>query len=185
MLEGLKKEYKEKMEKVVTDLEKAFGTIRTGRASLSLVDSISVAAYGTTMPIIQVASLSTPDARTIAIQPFDAGQIGAVEKAIVASDVGITPNNDGKVIRLTIPPLTEDRRKELVKLAKKYTEEHRVNVRQIRHQLNDALKKLEKDSEISEDDLHKELDNVQKLTDDCIQKLDELLKNKEDEIMEV
>lgn len=185
MLEGLKKEHKEQMEKALSDLQKSFASIRTGRASLNLVDRLPVEAYGATMPLIQVASLSTPDARTIVIQPFDQNLIKAIEKAILASDVGITPSNDGRVIRLTIPQLTEERRKELVKLARKYAEEHRVAVRQVRHHYNDSLKKLEKEKKISEDELHRLQDEGQKLTDERISKVDAELKKKEGEIMEV
>jgi ribosome recycling factor len=185
MLEKLKKENTEKMDKAVSDLHIAFGTIRTGRASVSLVDHLQVEAYGSMMPLQQIASIGTPDARTIAIQPFDSSQIKAVEKAIQVSDIGLTPSNDGKIIRLTIPSLTEERRKELVKLAKKYTEEHRVSVRQIRHLFLEQVKKLEKDKVIGEDQRHTAEADVQKLTDSYIIKLDTELKKKEADIMEV
>ncbi len=185
MLEKLKKEHEEKMDKILEGLGHAFASIRTGRASLSLLDGIQVEAYGATMSLIQVASLNTPDARTILIQPFDANQLGAIEKALIASDLGITPNNDGRAIRLNIPTLTEDRRKELVKLAHKYAEEHRVAVRQVRHHFNGEIKALEKKHEISEDEYHGELDISQKITDEHVRKIDEELKKKEAEIMEV
>lgn len=185
MLETLKKEHRAKMEKAVTDLQHSFETLRTGRASVGLVDHLQVQAYGSQMPLIQMASLSTPDARTIAIAPFDPSQISVIEKAIIASDIGITPSNDGKVIRLNIPQLTEERRKEMVKTARKYAEDHRVGVRKARHDYNDAVKKLQKDSEISEDDMHRELDEGQKMTDEFIAKIDELTKHKEEEILEV
>lgn len=185
MLDKLKKEHRMKMDKAAEDLVHAFGTLRTGRASLSLLDGITVQAYGAEMPLVQTASLSTPDARTIVIQPFDANQIKAIEKALIASDLGITPNSDGKLIRLIIPPLTEERRKELVKLAKKYAEEHRVAVRQVRQHFNDQIKKMQKNGDISEDIMHTEMDNVQKMTDDHIKKIDEELKKKEQEVMEV
>jgi ribosome recycling factor len=178
-------EYRQKMDKVLEDLGHAFASVRTGRASLALVDGIQAEAYGTHMPLKQMASLSTPDARTIAIQPFDSNMIGPIEKALLASDLGITPNNDGRIIRLTIPQLTEDRRKELVKLTKKYAEEHRVSIRQLRHHFNDVAKKLEKDHAISEDDLHTELEKFQKMTDEYVAKIDEVLKHKDAEIMEV
>jgi ribosome recycling factor len=185
MLEKLKKENQAKMTQAIADLKKAFASIRTGRASLSLVDHLQVEAYGAQMSLIQMASLSTPDARTIVIQPFDQGQVRAIEKAIMASDVGITPNNDGRVIRLTIPQPTEERRKDLVKLARKYAEEHRVAVRQVRHVFIDHIKKLEKDKEISEDDRHRYQDDAQKITDEFIVRIDAEVKKKEEEIMEV
>jgi ribosome recycling factor len=185
MVDNLKKENQAKMTQAIEDLKKAFASVRTGRASLNLVDHLQVEAYGSHMPLIQLASLSTPDARTIVIQPFDQNQIKPIEKAILASDVGITPNNDGRVIRLTIPQLTEERRKDLVKVARKYAEEHRVAIRQVRHNFIDHLKKLEKDKEISEDDRHRHQEEAQKLTDDFIAKVDAELKKKEAEITEV
>lgn len=185
MIEKLKKEHLAKMDKVVADLHTAFGSIRTGRASTSLVEHLPVEAYGSTMPLIQVSTITTPDARTIAIQPFDSGQIKAIEKAIQNSDIGLTPSNDGRIIRLNIPPLNEERRKEYVKLAKKYTEEHRVSVRQVRHHFIDALKTLEKDKAISEDERHKAEADFQKQTDAYIGKLEAELKKKEADIMEV
>lgn len=185
MLENLKSEQRKNMQKVINDLERAFEGLRTGRASLGLVDHINVEAYGATMPLMQMATLGTPDARTIAISPFDAGQIGAIEKAIINSDVGITPVNDGKTIRLTIPTLTEERRKEMVKLAKKYAEDHRVAIRKWRHHFNDDVKDLEKEHEISEDEMHHELDAGQKLTDQFVKNIDEHTAKKEQEIMEV
>lgn len=185
MLDDLKKQYAQKMDKAVEVLVHAFNSIRTGRASLTLLDGIEVEAYGTRMALNQVASLNTPDARTITIQPFDQNQVPVIEKAIRASNLGINPNNDGRIIRLTIPQLTEERRKELVKLAHKYAEEHRVAIRQVRHQFIDDIKKLEKDKAISEDDRHRETEVVQKITDEHIKKLDAELRKKEAEIMEV
>lgn len=185
MQEALKKEHREKMEKALADLRHAYETLRTGRASVSLVDHIQVQAYGSEMPLIQLASISTPDARTIAIQAFDPSQIGAIEKAIIASDVGITPSNDGKIVRLNIPQLTEERRKDLVKLAKRYAEDHRVGVRQVRHHLIDAIKALEKSGDISEDDSHRLQDEAQKMTDEYVARIDKELEHKEAEIMEV
>lgn len=185
MLNQLKKEHREKMEKTLVELSQVFGTLRTGRASLSILDGIEVEAYGSRMPLIQVASLNTPDARTIMIQPFDPSQIGVIEKAIRTSNIGINPNNDGRIIRLSIPALTEDRRKELVKLAHRYAEEQRVAIRQVRHHFLDELKKLEKDKVITEDDKRRETDDAQKTTDDYIKKVDAELKKKEAEIMEV
>jgi len=185
MQEQLKKEHRAKMERAVNDLHHAYETLRTGRASVSLVDHIKVAAYGSEMPLVQLASLTTPDARTIAIQPFDPSQISAIEKALLASNIGITPSNDGKIIRLHIPQLTEDRRKDLVKLARKYAEEHRVGVRQARHHLIDAVKGLEKKSEISEDESRRLQDDADKITKEYIEKIDKELAHKEAEIMEV
>ncbi len=182
---SLKKEHEDQMKKMVVDLKGAYETLRTGRASTALVEQISVEAYGSTMPLIQMATISTPDARTVAVQPFDPSQIGAIEKAIQASDVGITPNNDGKIIRLNVPQLTEERRKEMVKLAHKYAEDHRIAVRKVRHDMNDAIKKMEKDGDISEDEMHRDLDEVQKLTDSYIEKVDAEMKRKEEEIMQV
>jgi ribosome recycling factor len=144
-----------------------------------------VDAYGSKMHLNQVASLNTPDARTIAIQPFDPSQIGVIEKAIRTSNLGINPNNDGRIIRLTIPSLTEERRKDLVKMANKYAEEHRVAVRQVRHHFLDELKKLEKDKKITEDEKKAATEDIQKLVDEYIKKVDAELKKKEAEIMEV
>jgi ribosome recycling factor len=185
MLEDLKKEHRAKMEKVLVDLQHAFDTLRTGRASLSLVDHLQVEAYGAQMPLIQLASLSTPDARTIAIQPFDPSQIGAIQKALLASDLGITPANDGKTIRLHIPQLTEERRKGLVKLARKYAEDHRIGIRQVRHHFNDELRRMNHEHEIPDDDYHRLIDEEEKATKEFISKVDEQLKKKEAEIMEV
>lgn len=185
MLEELKKEHRKKMEKVIEDLKHSFTTIRTGRASASLVDQVKVEAYGATMPLIQLASVSTPDARTVAIQPFDPSQIGAIEKAILAENIGINPNNDGKVIRLNVPALTEDRRKEMAKLIHKYAEDHRISIRKVRQHFNDTIKKMEKEHGISEDDLHREKDAEQKATDEFTKKIEEETKKKEAEIMEV
>lgn len=185
MLEALKKQHREKMEKVISDLTKAYNGIRTGRASVSLVDGIQVDAYGSKMPLIQLASVSTPDARSIAIQPFDTGLVGVIEKALIASDIGITPNNDGRIIRLTIPALTEERRKELVKQCHRYAEDHRVGVRKVRHHFNDEIKSMEKSHEISEDDMHRAKANEQKVTDEFVKRIEEDTKKKEAEIMEV
>ncbi|MFW6303673.1 MAG: ribosome recycling factor [Candidatus Sumerlaeota bacterium] len=181
----LKQEHETQMKKMVKDLRAAYETLRTGRASTHLVENISVEAYGSTMPLIQMATISTPDARTVAIQPFDPSQIGPIERAIQASDVGITPNSDGKIIRLNVPQLTEERRKEMVKLAHKYAEDHRIAIRKVRHDMNDAIKKMEKDGDISEDQMHRDLEEVQKLTDQYIKKVDEEMERKEKEIMEV
>ena len=184
-METVLKDAKNRMEKAAAALEKEFSHLRTGRASVALLDGLKVDYYGTPTPIDQIASLSTPDSRTITIQPWDRAAFGLVEKAIQKSDLGLTPVNDGKIIRIGIPPLTEDRRKELVKVAKKYTEEAKVAVRNIRRDANDALKKLQKDKAIAEDDLHKGEADIQKTTDSCVAKLDGLLARKEKDIMEI
>ncbi|GFK94771.1 Ribosome-recycling factor [Fundidesulfovibrio magnetotacticus] len=176
---------KSRMEKAVASLEKEFSHLRTGRASVALLDGLKVDYYGTPTPIDQIASLSTPDSRTITIQPWDRAAFGLVEKAIQKSDLGLTPINDGKIIRIGLPPLTEDRRKDLVKVAKKYTEEAKVAVRNIRRDANDGLKKLQKDKAISEDDLRKGEADIQKTTDSYVAKLEQSLAKKEKEIMEI
>ncbi|HIW79821.1 MAG TPA: ribosome recycling factor [Candidatus Bilophila faecipullorum] len=175
----------ERMEKAIATLEREFGRLRTGRASTNLVDNIKVDYYGTPTPISQLASVAVPDSRTITIQPWDRGAFGGVEKAILKSDLGLTPVNDGKIIRISIPPLTEERRKELGKVARKYGEEAKVAVRNVRRDANDQLKKLEKDKAISEDELKKATDDVQKLTDKFVAKVDEKCQAKEKEIMDL
>lgn len=176
---------KKRMVGALNALEKDFSKLRTGRASTSLVDTISVEYYGTPTPLNQIASVSVPDSRTITIQPWDKGAFSDVDKAIMKSDLGLNPVNDGKLIRISIPPLTEERRKELVKVAKKYTEDARVAIRNVRRDLNDALKKLEKDKAITEDELRKGQDQVQKLTDEQIKACDDALAAKEKEILEI
>lgn len=176
---------KKRMGATISNLENDFAKLRTGRASTSLVDELTVEYYGAPTPLNQLASVSVPDARTLTIQPWDKGAFSDVEKAIQKSDLGLNPVNDGKIIRISIPPLTEERRKELVKVAKKYTEDSKVAIRNVRRDLNDQLKKLEKDKEISEDDLRKGQDDVQALTDDFVKKCDALLEAKEKEIMEI
>ena len=184
MLEVLK-DTEERMIKALATLDKEFGRLRTGRASNSLLEGVRVDYYGTITPLEQIASISTPDSRTITIQPWDRKAFNDVEKAILKSDLGLTPVNDGKIIRISIPPLTEERRKDLVKVAKKYTEEAKVAVRNIRRDANELLKKKKNDKEISEDDLHKAQEEVQKLTDGYIAKADETLAKKDKEIMEI
>ena len=166
-------------------LKKNFASMRTGRASLALLDNIMLDYYGTPTHLNQAATLSLPDSRTIAIQPWEPKLIQEIEKAIMKSDLDLTPNNDGTMVRINIPALTEERRKDLVKVAKKRSEEAKVSVRNHRRDANDALKKLEKDKEINEDVLKKALDEIQKLTDSYIKKMDESLSHKEAEIMEV
>lgn len=176
---------KQRMSGSLANLENEFAKLRTGRASTSLVDGLMVEYYGTPTPLNQLASVSVPDARTITIQPWDKGAFNDIDKAIQKSDLGLNPVNDGKLIRISIPPLTEDRRKDLVKVAKRYTEDAKVAIRNVRRDLNEQLKKLEKDKEITEDELHKGQDEVQKLTDDHVKKCDEVLVEKEKEIMEI
>jgi len=184
-MDSVQKDVKDRMDKAIAALEKEFSHLRTGRASTTLLDGLKVDYYGTLTPIDQIASISTPDSRTITIQPWDRAAFGLVEKAIQKSDLGLTPVNDGKVIRIGLPPLTEDRRKELVKVAKKYSEEAKVAVRNIRRDANDALKKLQKDKTLSEDGLHQGETEVQKLTDSYVAKIDQTLAKKEKEIMEI
>ena len=185
MTPEIKKKAEEKMKGAVEALKHEFSTIRTGRASLSLIDDVRVDYYGTPSSLSQVATLSLPDARTIAIQPWETKMVGPIEKAIQKADLGINPVNDGRIIRLVIPQLTEDRRKELVKKAKKMSEESKVAIRNLRRDSNDVLKKAEKDKTITEDELTKGEHEIQKLTDDFIKKVDESLAHKEKEIMEV
>jgi ribosome recycling factor len=176
---------KDKMEKAVAALSRELASVRAGRASANLLDKISMDYYGAPTPVNQLASISVPEARLLVIQPYDKTVLGDIEKAILKSDLGLTPSNDGSVIRLSIPALTEERRKDLVKLVKKYAEEAKVAVRNIRRDGNDDLKKLEKNGDITEDELRSNTENVQKLTDDYIVKVDQVAKDKEKEIMEV
>ena len=175
----------ERMKKSVASLKEGFAALRTGRASAALFDRIRVDAYGEKSPLNQVANISIPEARLIVIQPWDKGLITEIEKAIRSSELSLNPSNDGKVIRISIPPLTEERRKELVKLAKNHAEESRVAIRNIRRDGNEALKKLLKDSKITEDDETKGMDELQKLTDSYIGQVNKVLEEKEKEIMEV
>ena len=184
MNEKLQK-YEEKMESALKHLNKELASIRAGRANPAILDKVTVDYYGTPTPISQLASVAIPDSRTITIQPWDRGAFASVEKAILKSDLGLTPVNDGKIIRISIPPLTEDRRKELGKLARKSGEEAKVAVRNVRRDANDQLKKLEKDKAISEDELKKATDDVQKLTDKYVAKVDEKCAAKEKEIMDL
>ena len=163
---------------------KDFNSVRTGRASLALLDGIVVDYHGTPTPLKAVANLATPERRLITIQPWDASLVPAIEKAILKSDLGITPANDGKMIRLAVPALTEERRKELVKVVRKLAEEGRVIIRNGRRDANEALKKLEKNKQLSEDGVHKGIDQIQDLTNRMVKNLDELLEKKEKEIME-
>lgn len=185
MKELIFEELKEGMEKAMGALEKSFSKVRTGRASLSLLDGIRVEYYGTLTPLNQVASLSTPESRLIVISPWDSSVLGAIEKAIQKSDLGLMPSNDGKLIRLAIPVLTEERRRELVKVVRKMAEECKVKQRNARRDANEQLKALKKDNEISEDELYNLQDEVQQMTDRYIEKTDAVLVTKEKEIMEI
>jgi ribosome recycling factor len=173
------------MQKTVEATQRAFNTIRTGRANASLLDKVNVEYYGTPTPLKSLANISTPDATTIMIQPYDRSTLNMIEKAISMSDVGLTPNNDGSVIRLNIPPLTSDRRKELVKVAAKYAEEGRVGIRNIRRDALETIRKMEKNSEISEDEARDQQDKLQKLTDKYAARINELLAEKEKDITTV
>ncbi len=173
------------MRKSLEATQRNFNTIRTGRANPSLLDKIIVDYYGAETPLKSLATLSTPDSQTIQIQPFDAGSVSLIEKAIAMSDLGLTPNNDGKVIRINIPPLTEDRRKDLCKIAAKYSEEGKVALRNLRREAIDRIKKKEKDGELSEDQSRDEQDKVQKVTDRLIVDLEKQLADKEAEILKV
>lgn len=175
---------KDRMEKTLVALDRDLNKVRTGRASSTLLDGIRVDYYGAMTPLSQMASISVPEARLMIIQPWDASVLGSVEKAILKSELGLTPMNDGKIIRISIPPLSEERRKELVKVVKKMAEENKVALRNIRRDANDMLKDLKKDKEISEDEQFKAQDDVQKILDDFIKKVDEKIEIKEKEILE-
>ena len=177
------KEMQRKMDRALEVLGQDFARIRTGRASIALLEGIKVDAYGTAMPISQVASLAAPEPRLLTVQPWDTALMGELEKGILRSDLGLTPSNDGKIMRIPIPPLTTERRKELVKSIKKLTEESKVALRNLRREANEQLKDLKKDKQISEDEIFKAQDEVQKVTDDYIKKLDALAAEKEKEIM--
>ena len=185
MIENIKQKTREKMEQTINVFRKDLGAVRTGRASLALFDGIMVDYYGTPTPISQVASLSIPESRLIVIQPWEPRLIPEIEKAIQGSALGLNPANDGKIVRIPIPSLTEERRREIVKLVKKMAEDARVAVRNIRRDSNEEIKKSCKDAGISEDEIKKSQEDIQKLTDQYIHKIDEILKKKEQEIMEV
>ena len=176
---------KDRMTKAIQSYTRELASIRAGRASASLLDRITVDYYGAPTPVNQVAGISTPEARLLVIQPYDKTILGDIEKAILKSDLGLNPSNDGMIIRIAIPQLTEERRKELVKVVKKESEEAKVAVRNIRRDANDDLKKLEKNGEITEDELRGYSNDIQKLTDDNINKIDQITKDKEKEILEV
>ena len=184
MIDSIHEETKEKMVKAIASLEKDLRKVRTGRASLNILDGIRVDYYGTPTPLNQMASLSIPESRLITIQPWDMTVINDIEKEILKSNLGLTPSNDGKLIRISIPPLTEERRKEIVKIVHKMCEERKVTVRNIRRDANEMLKELKKEGEIAEDDSFKGQENIQKLTDEHIKGIDNAFKEKEKEILE-
>ncbi len=187
MLNEQKKKAEERMNKALDALRKEFATLRTGRASLGMLDGIMVDYYGTPTALNQVANMAVPDPRTITIQPWEPKMLGEIEKSILKSDVGLTPGNDGKIIRLSIPPLTEERRQQIVKHAKKLAEDARIVVRNIRRDINDEIKKKskDKDAHMSEDEIKKLQDEIQKTTDSYVKKIDDFLVHKEKEIMTV
>jgi ribosome recycling factor len=185
MIKEVSKDTKTRMEKVIEDYRHKLATVRTGRASTSLLDNITVEYYGTHMPLNQVATIHAPEASLLTVQPFDPSLISEIEKALRTPELGINPSNDGKLIRLPIPPLTEERRKQMVKVVHEMAEDHKTAIRNIRRDSNDKLKKALKDKAISEDDEKNGLEDVQKLTDQYVSKVGELSKHKEDEIMKV
>jgi ribosome recycling factor len=182
-LKGLFGEVKRRMDSQIEHVRRELGGVRTGRASVNILDTVHVEAYGSSMPLNQVASLSIPEPSLIIAQPFDPSLMGAVEKAIRNANLGLNPANDGKVVRIPVPALTEERRKELSKLVHKYAEEGRNGVRQVRRDANDKLKKLLKDSKISQDDERKGLDEVQKITDQHVHLIDDIQKKKDAELL--
>jgi ribosome recycling factor len=182
-MQALMKDIESRMNGAIEMLTREFASVRTGRASAGLLETIRVDYYGTPTPVPQMASVSVPDARTLVIQPWEAGQLGAIEKAIMKSDLGLTPVNDGKVVRLTMPPLNEERRKQLAKTVHKLAEETRVAIRNIRREANDTLKALGRDRKVSEDEERRGHEQIQKTTDRYIAKIEEVLKKKEQEIL--
>jgi len=185
---GLKDTYaqlKSRMEKAVDDFRKALVATRTGRASVHMLDGVTVEAYGSQMPLNQVATVHTPEPQLITVQPFDPTQLGAIEKSIRSAELGLNPMNDGKIIRVPVPPLTEERRREMVKHLHKVLEEHRTAIRNIRRDGNDAIKRALRDKKISEDEEKRASGEIQKLTDDEIKKMEEMSKTKEKEVMEI
>ena len=183
MVDEIYQNAKEKMDKAITHFQSELTSVRTGRASTSLLDNIMIEFYGTTSPLKNIALISAPDAQLITVQPYDPNALEAIEKAISSSDIGINPNNDGNIIRLSVPPLTEERRKDLVKLVHSIIEDGRISIRNIRRDANEKLKLLEKSHDISEDNLKIELDNIQEITDDYIKKLNNIQDLKEKDIL--
>lgn len=185
MIETIRKDSKQRMEKAIDVVSQEFAKLRTGKATPALLDGIKIDYYGQSTPLKQVANVSAPEPRLLVVQPWDKSMLGDIEKEIIKSDLGLNPTNDGIVIRIPIPQLTEERRKDLVKVAKKIAEEGKVAIRNVRRDANEKLKKSEKSSDISEDDMHTGQDKVQELTDASIKKIDEMLEHKEKEIMTV
>ena len=184
-MENVKQKFVAGMEKTVEALRKDFGRVRTGRASASLLENIMVDYYGTPTPINQVGTLAVPEPRMITIQPWEKKIIGEIEKAILKSDLGLNPDSDGQIIRVVIPPLTEDRRREMTKMTKKMGEESKVALRNLRRDANEKLKKMEKDKELTKDDLKRGEKEIQDLTDSYVKKIDEIVAAKDKEIMEI
>ncbi|MEJ2097201.1 MAG: ribosome recycling factor [Deltaproteobacteria bacterium] len=184
MIDDIYQDTRDRMGKTISALKNELKRVRTGRASLSLLDGIRCDYYGTPTPLNQMATLAVPESRLISIQPWDTSVIKEIEKAILKSDLGLTPSNDGKIVRIAIPPLTEERRKELVKIVHKICEEHKVAIRNIRRDSNDVLKDFKKEGDISEDEAFKAQDEVQKITDEFIEQIDEIYTKKEKEIIE-
>ncbi|HZS10154.1 MAG TPA: ribosome recycling factor [Blastocatellia bacterium] len=185
MVKDVAKDTRTRMDHVIEDFKRKLGTVRTGRASTSLLDNIHVEYYGSQMPLNQVATINAPESALITVQPFDPSLIGEIEKALRTSDLNVNPMNDGKLIRIPIPPLTEERRRQMAKVVHELAEDHKTALRNIRREANDKLKKALKDKQISEDEEKGGLDEVQKLTDQYVAKITELGKHKEDEIMKV
>ena len=185
MIEDIISDVEERMKKSISNLQKEFAVIRTGRANTAMFDGVKVEVYGSLMPLNQVATISCPEPRLVVIQPWDKGNLGEIEKAILKSELSLNPSNDGNLIRIQIPELTEERRKEYVKVAKQKTEECRVAVRNIRRDGNDMIKSLEKDKDISEDESKTSLDKIQKITDAKIDEIQKLSDNKEKEILNI
>src|SRR5579862_6394724 len=184
-LKDIRAQLKSRMEKAVEDFRREMAATRTGRASVHMLDTVNVEYYGSQMPLNQIAQVHAPEPQLITVQPFDPTSLPAIEKAIRTADLGLNPMNDGKLIRVPVPPLTEERRKDMVKHLHKVLEEHRTAVRNIRRDGNDAIKKALKDKKITEDDEKKALEEIQKLTDDEIKKMEEMAKSKEKEVMEI
>ncbi|HEX3203293.1 MAG TPA: ribosome recycling factor [Nitrospiraceae bacterium] len=185
MPHSVKQKATERMDAAVEHLKRDLGGLRTGRASASLLDGIRVDYYGTPTPLKQVASVAVPESRLITVQPWEPQMIREIEKAILASGIGLTPANDGKIVRLPVPPLTEERRKDLMKVCKKHGEETKIQMRNVRRECNEELKHLQKEAKLTEDDLRKSEADIQKLTDQYVQKVDQILKKKEEEILEI
>lgn len=183
--ETIHKDTKDRMQKALEALDRDFGTVRTGRANPTILEGVMVDYYGTPTPLTQVGNVTVPDPQLITIAPWEKNLLPEIEKAILRSDLGMTPQNDGNVIRLPVPPLNEERRKELVKKIRKMGEESKLSIRNVRRDANDQLKKLEKDKEISQDDEKKNVEQVQKVTDDFVKQVDQMMTEKEKELMEV